>query len=119
MGQQDGVGRGIVDALHACLVGGQADVEVVGETEEFGGTEALGQPAPQEGRDLADLSVLQAQLALGIAAGEGKSGQGRKERLLLGQRPPPEVLVEVDQGDLEGRPVSPLEGSGSRADGMM
>jgi len=54
-------------------VGGQADVEVVGETEEVGGTEALGQPAAQEGSDLADLSVLQAQLAPGIAAGKGSS----------------------------------------------
>jgi hypothetical protein len=62
----------------------QADVEVVGETEEVGGTEALGQPATQEGRDLADLSVLQAQLALGIAAGEDDPPRRMELRLLLG-----------------------------------
>ena len=50
-------------------------------------------------------------IALGIATGQGEPAQGRKERLLLGQRPSLEALVEVDEGDLEGRPVFSPEGS--------
>src|SRR5438105_89074 len=100
---------GVINLFHLILVGAEAAIKIVNESGEIVRPDAFGDLTYQIARQLADLDVLQTDLALRVAAGNLCACQRRQQRLFLRLGPPSEMLIEIDQRDFDRRAIVVLQ----------